>query len=72
MKTCRVTTAEAARILGISKSQLCNIMKYDAMNGTKRLPIGTAIPPGAGKKNYQFLIYKNLVLKQVGLDEWPE
>lgn len=64
----KISPEQASPILGISPNEI----RYCMRKGT--LPIGHArLSNGKGKRpSYRYDIYKNLVLKYVGLDEWPE
>lgn len=72
IKKYKITPEEASKVVGITAARIRNIMKWDYLHGTKRLPIGAVIPPESDGGKYQFLIYKQKVLDFIGADSWPE
>ena len=73
MDTMRVLTDFAAKLIGISPTRLRCRMKMDYKTGRNpALPIGRVIPPNKEGKQYTFVILKPLLMKYLGLTEWPE
>lgn len=64
----KISPEQAAPVLGISPNEI----RYCLRKGT--LPIGHARPSnGIGKRTtYRYDIYKHLVMKYCGLEQWPE
>lgn len=62
----KISPEKAAPVLGLTPNEI----RYCLRKGT--LPIGHARKSNRGKNSYRYDIYKHLVLKYVGLTEWPE
>lgn len=67
----RITPEQASPVLGISPTRIRNRMRRDYIKKTQELPIGRAYPSMTGK-GFRYDIYKPLVLKYIGLENWPE
>lgn len=61
----KVSVEEAALLLGISPNNIRYSMRKN------ELPIGSVRKSRSGK-SFRYDIYKSLVLKYVGLNEWPK
>lgn len=73
----KISPEQAHLILGISPNEIRYVMRKEINVPTekKTLPIGQARKASTckrGRPSYRYDIYKSLVLKHVGLTEWPE
>lgn len=69
-----LTAEQAAKILGLSATKIRCSMRIDTETGRKpaRMPIGHAIKPEGGSRNWIYLIYRQSVAEYVGFSEWQE
>ena len=73
----KISPEQAHLVLGISPNEILYVMRKEMSIPAekKTLPIGQARKASAckrGRPSYRYDIYKQLVLKYVGLEEWPE
>ncbi len=71
MEQIKLTPEQAAPVLGINPVRIRNRMRRDYIKKTNDLPTGKAYPSMTGK-SFRYDIYKPLVMKYMGLSEWPK
>lgn len=67
----RVSVEEAEKVLGRSKHEIRERLKRDYIKGKHDFPVGYAYPTESGK-TYSCELYKGLIMKHVGLEEWTD
>ena len=67
----RVTVEEAVKVLGRSKQEIRKRLRLDYIRGKHDFPVGYAYPTESGK-TFSCELYKGLIMKHVGLEEWTD
>lgn len=62
----KISVEQVAKVLNLTP----NYIRYKLRIG--ELKIGRVRKPGKGEKHHHYDIYKNQVMKEFGLTEWPE